>query len=95
MYLDAAWGIQPTHNIFVMTDSPDWLQEEMKTIDPSWRIHTLASHGELSRKRKYEYSLELLFQSIYQSIKQTLFIYQSINANLNLMRISLLTHLVN
>ena len=41
-YLDKAWVLQKSHNIFLMTDAtPTWLEQQRANISSSWKIFSL------------------------------------------------------
>ena len=48
-YLDAAWSIHKTRNIFVLTDAQAWLQRQRATVNASWSIYSIASDGSKDR----------------------------------------------
>ena len=41
-YLDKAWALQKTRNVFLMTDATsEWLNAQVKNISSEWNIYTL------------------------------------------------------
>ena len=41
-YLDKAWALQKSHNVFLMTDAtPAWMEQQRATISSSWKIFSL------------------------------------------------------
>lgn len=42
-YLDMAWELQKTRTIFVMTDDPEWLELEKKSISSEWVVASLGA----------------------------------------------------
>lgn len=49
-YLDAAWALQETRDVFVFTDDATWLERERKAVDQAWRIYSIASDGSKDRE---------------------------------------------
>ena len=50
-YLDAAWSIHKTRNVFVLTDAADWLRRERsrRPSNDTWAIYSIASDGSKDR----------------------------------------------
>lgn len=41
-YLDEAYHLHPTYNIFISTDDEPWLESEMKQVSSNWKIFSVA-----------------------------------------------------
>ena len=48
-YLDAAWSLQETRNVFVLTDASSWLEQQRALIGKEWNVYSIASAGSKDR----------------------------------------------
>ena len=44
-YLDRAFALHSTRNVFIMTDDAEWLLRERRKVDASFKIYSISSHG--------------------------------------------------
>ena len=53
-YLDRAYALHSTRNVFIMTDAAEWLQRERQKVDPSFKIYSISSQGSVSRQHTHQ-----------------------------------------